>query len=101
MGRKIHEAIGVAQEGMHNIKTRKIKGDVVKIGLSKAFDRVNWIYIRMLLIHLGFGVDFTNWVMGCLSSVSVSILLNGSATYFFMLIEAYDSDAPLHPYFSY
>jgi hypothetical protein len=56
---------------------------VVKIDLSKAYDRVNWIYIRMLLIHLGFGVDFTNWVMGCLSSYPSLLLLNGSSTSFF------------------
>jgi hypothetical protein len=68
---------------MHSIKTRKLRGVVVKIDLSKAYDRVNWLYIRMLLIHLGFGVDFTNWVMGCLSSVSFSILLNGSTSTFF------------------
>jgi hypothetical protein len=69
-GRKIHEAIGVAQEGLHNIKTKKLRGVVVKIDLSKAYDRVNWLYLRMLMIHLGFGLDFTNWVMGCMSSVS-------------------------------
>jgi hypothetical protein len=40
-GRQIHEAIGVAQEGLHNMKTRKTKGSVVKIDLSKAYDRVN------------------------------------------------------------
>jgi hypothetical protein len=70
--------LGVAQEGLHNIKLKKLKAVVVKIDLSKAFDRVNWLYLRMLLIHLGFGLDFTNWVMACLSSVSFSILLNGS-----------------------
>jgi hypothetical protein len=82
-GRQIHEAIGVAQEGLHSIKLKKLKVVVVKIYLSKAFDRVNWLYIRILLIHLGFGLVFFNWIMACLSSVSFSILLNGSATKFF------------------
>jgi len=84
-GRQIHEAIGVAQEGLHNIKLKKLKAVVVKIDLSKAFDRVNWLYIIMLLIHLGFGLVFVNWIMPCLSSVSFSILLNGSATAFFQV----------------
>jgi len=64
-GRQIHEAIGVAQEGLHNMKTLKIEGVVVKIDLSKAYDRVNWLYIRMLMTHLGFGVDFVRWTMSC------------------------------------
>jgi hypothetical protein len=82
-GRQIHEAIGVAQEGLHSLKSKKLKGAVIKIDLSKAFDRVNWLYIRMLLIHLGFGVAFTNWTMACLSSMSFSILINGSTSSFF------------------
>ena len=47
--RQIHEAIGVAQEGIHSAKTKKAKGEIFKIDLSKAFDKVSWIY---LLTHL-------------------------------------------------
>jgi hypothetical protein len=70
---------------------------VVKIDLSKAFDRVNWLYIRMLLIHLGFGLVFVNWIMACLSSVSFSILLNGSATNFFLAERGLRQGCPLSP----
>eukprot|EP00253_Pinus_taeda_P009121 PITA_09121 len=34
----IHEAVGIAQEAIHSIKTRKLKGMVLKIDLAKAFD---------------------------------------------------------------
>ena len=51
-GRQIHEAIGVAQEGLHTLKVQKQKGAVIKIDLSKAYDRVSWLYLRMLLTHL-------------------------------------------------
>jgi len=44
-GRQIHEAIGVAQEALHIINTRKLKSAVLKIDLSKAYDRVSWLYI--------------------------------------------------------
>ena len=40
-GRQIHEAIGVAQEGLHSMKTHKIKGAILKIDLSKAYDKVS------------------------------------------------------------
>ena len=39
--RQIHEAIGVAQEGLHNAKVKKEKGVILKIDLSKAFDKVS------------------------------------------------------------
>lgn len=40
-GRQIHEAIGLAQEGLHSIKTKHLRGAVLKIDISKPYDRVN------------------------------------------------------------
>ena len=40
-GIQIHEAIGVAQEELHSMKTHKIKGAILKINLSKAYDKVS------------------------------------------------------------
>jgi retron-type reverse transcriptase len=62
-GRQIHEAIRVAQEGLHSLKSLRSKGVVLKIDLSKAFDRVSWSFIRLLLTHLGFEVPFIRWIM--------------------------------------
>jgi hypothetical protein len=82
-GRQIHEDIGVAQEGLHSIKTRSLKVVVVKINLSKTYDRVSWMYLRLMLIHLGFHVPFVNWVTSCISSVSLLVLINGATFEFF------------------
>eukprot|EP00253_Pinus_taeda_P006972 PITA_06972 len=82
-GRQIHEAIGVAQEVLHSIKQKKKKGSIVKIDLSKAYDRINWLYLRMLLTHLGFNYSFVSWIMGCITNVSFAILINGAASPFF------------------
>jgi len=70
-GHKIHEAIGVDQEGLHNIKIWKLKGVEAKIKLSKAYERVSYIFIRMILTHLGFLIPFTNWVMGGLHNIKI------------------------------
>jgi hypothetical protein len=77
------------------LKRRKLKGAVIKIDLSKAYDRVNWLYIQMLLIHLRFGVAFTNWIMGCLSTVYFSILINGSASSFFKVERGIRQGCPM------
>ena len=84
-GRQIHEAIGVAQEGLHNIKSRKLKGAVLKIDLSKAYDRVNWLYIRLLLTHLGFQIEFIRCIMSFLIIVSFAVLINGVTSQLFHL----------------
>jgi hypothetical protein len=57
-GRRIREAIGIAEEGLHNMKTGNLKRAVLKIDLSKSYDRVSWLYIRLLLTHLAFEVPF-------------------------------------------
>lgn len=36
--KKIHEAIGTTQEAMHYIKTKNLKGSILKIDLSEDFD---------------------------------------------------------------
>jgi hypothetical protein len=82
-GIHIHEAIGVAQEALHSIKSHKLKGVVINIDLSKSYDRFKWLYIRMLLTHLGFKLPFINWIMSCILIVSFVVLINGETSTLF------------------
>ena len=82
-GRQIHEAMGAMQEGIHAIHSKGLKSVVLKIDLSKAYDRVSWIYMRVILTKMGFCVPFITWVMSSLTSVSFSVLINGVDSSFF------------------
>ena len=82
---------------MHSIKTKKLKGVVIKIDLSKEYDRVNWIYIRLLLTHLGFHIDFIRWIMSCISLVSFVVLINGADSHFFHSEHGHKQRCPLSP----
>lgn len=82
-GRYIHEAIGSAQEVLHSIWQRQLPAVVMKQDLSKAFGQCNWLYLRLLLIHIGFDVQVVNWIMSCVMSVSFAVLINGAASPFF------------------
>ena len=53
-GRLIHEAVGTAQEGLHTIKVTKSPTTLIKLDFSKAYDRVSWLYLHLLLIHVVF-----------------------------------------------
>lgn len=95
--RQIHEAIGSAQEALHSIWSKHLKCTLLKIDLSKAFDRVSWLYIKMLLIHLGFPLRFINWIMACITTPTYSILINGSASHFFHSERGLRQGYPLSP----
>lgn len=97
--RHIQEAIGTTQEALHSIKHKNLKGISLKIDLAKAFDKVNWLYLKMILTHLGFPHILINWIMGCISSVSFTILINGSASTRFNINRGIRQGCPLSPLF--
>jgi hypothetical protein len=82
-GRQILDAIGSAQEVLHNIKHKKLQALILKLDLKKAFDCISWDYLRMILLQSSFGYLFKNWIMGCVTSVTIVVLVNGEATSFF------------------
>eukprot|EP00253_Pinus_taeda_P027341 PITA_27341 len=95
--RQIHEAIASAQELLHTLQVKKQKGMILKVDLSKAFDRTNWLYLHLLLTHLGFPFNFIKWTMSCITDVSYSVLLNGEATTFFTSKRVLRQGCPLSP----
>lgn len=99
--RKIHKAIGVAQESMRNIKKSRRKGTIEQIYLSKAYDIIIWIYVCLFLTHLGFDISFIDWVMGCITNVSFLLLINGKHPIFFTPKEGSYRGALCHLYFFY
>jgi hypothetical protein len=76
-GRRIQDAIGSAHETLHSIKKKKnIKSLVLKLDLKKAYDNIDWEYLRMILLTVGFGVKLMDWIMCCVTSASFAVLIN-------------------------
>jgi mannosylglycoprotein endo-beta-mannosidase len=97
-GRRIHDAVGVAHECLHNISQKKQKALVMKIDLKKAFDSINWDLLRLILHTASFGIPFMNWIMTCVTSANLSVLINGEASRFFHCERVLRQGCPLSPY---
>ncbi|XP_078154682.1 uncharacterized protein LOC144550407 [Carex rostrata] len=84
-GREISENIILFREVLHSFKQRNYKNKefCLKLDLSKAFDRMDWEYLRTLLPLYGFPSRFTSWIMGCVTSAEFSLVFNGRGDGFF------------------
>lgn len=82
-GRLITDNVLLAFEVLHSMKrnTRKKWGDVaLKIDISKAYDRLDWNYIRLILTKMGFSCHWVEMVMLCVTSVRYFVRINNDIT---------------------
>lgn len=80
-GRNIMDNVIIAHEMLHSLKKRKRWANsymTVKTDISKAYDRLEWYFLRDTMHHMGFDRVWINWVMQCVELVSYSVLINGS-----------------------
>jgi hypothetical protein len=68
---------------------------VMKMDLSKAYNRVSWIYLRLILIHLGFCHNFVVLVMSFITFVSFVVFVNGATSHFFIPCKGLRQGCPL------
>ena len=57
---QILEVVGISQEFMHTIKVKKLDAIILKMDLIKAFDRVNWVFLRLILLQKGLDLGTFN-----------------------------------------
>lgn len=67
--RQISDGIILVHEILHSIKLKKISGMLVKLDIAKAYDKLNWQFIKKMLVAFGFSMAWVNWIMNLISSV--------------------------------
>lgn len=54
-----------------------------QIEMEKAYYHVSWYFLEDVMLKMGFGRKWCNWIKVCISSASFLILINGSSLGFF------------------
>lgn len=96
--RKILDGALIANEAVWWVKRSKQKFAILKIDFQKAYDTIRWDFLNEILIGMGFGNKWTRWVMECMTTASMSILINGSPTSSFQLKRGLRQGNPLSPF---
>ncbi|PSS08274.1 Endonuclease [Actinidia chinensis var. chinensis] len=97
-GRQILDGVLIANEIIEGWKSSKKQGLIFKIDFAKAYDCVNWGFLMDMFKMMGCGKKWCSWIQDCKSTVSISILINGSTTSDFKTKRGIRQGDPLSPF---
>ena len=94
-GRFIGENVRLIQDIMFYTKQEEKSGIAIFIDFRKAFDTVEWDYLKAALQMFNFGPDIQNWFDIIYRQTSSCVIHNGHASEFFLLERGVRQGCPL------
>nr|GEV11220.1 hypothetical protein [Tanacetum cinerariifolium] len=98
-GRVIQDNLLITQELLkgYNYKNGASRC-ALKIDIAKAYDIVDWEFLKDTLVNFGFHERMVSWVMTCVSSAKFSIGINGDRYGYFKSGRGLRKGDPISPY---
>ena len=97
-GRYIGQNIRLVNDVVEQTKIQNIPGIRVQLDFCKAFDTIEWSFIKRSLALFNFGDSIQQWVSTFYSNSESAVLNNGFCTKFFKLSRGVRQGCPLCPY---
>jgi hypothetical protein len=97
-GRQILDNIILAHEVIHSLHATKSPGMLLKLDISKSFDKLSWNYLESTLLAFLFDSSWVSWIVNLTSSTLFSILVNGVPSKPFSPSRGIRQGDPLFPF---
>jgi hypothetical protein len=81
--RNIVDGILTLQEILHDTRSKKKDGLILKLNFEKAYDKLNWKFLYECLKQKGFGSKWCEWIKLVMSSGTVSVKMNNTTGSYF------------------
>ena len=94
-GRYIGENVRLIQDIIEHTSLTGKKGIALFLDFKKAFDSIEWPYLKAAINFFNFGPDILNWISIFYNDVSSCVLNNGHASTFFPLQRDVRQGCPL------
>lgn len=70
----------------------------IKVDIRKAYDSVEWPFLKMVLLEYGLATKLVKLIMTCVTTVNYSLILNGGLIFSFQAKKGLRQGDTLSPY---